>query len=205
MENLPNCLFKINEKTFSKSDRLIIFYREVCHRKILDSLNNIISSCCKHVNYVEISSHTKNALDFSLSTCVGSILGKFRGKHLDIIIVSEDNGYRGLVDFLSYIKPNLSYTISLSFRYDLPYNSSKQCYCMLDVISNFCLDEALVEKLNVELDKYYKTNWRPSFKGLIDFLLVSCYSRQDIHNTLNSLFGNKGVDLYRWMKTHYIC
>lgn len=205
MENLPNCLSKINEGTFKKSDRLIIFYREICHRKILNSLNEIIDYNCKHVSYVEILAHTKNALDFSLTACVGSILGKFRGRHLDIIIVSKDNGYKGLIDFLSYIKSKLSYTVSLSFRCDLPCNNNKQYYCMLDIIANLCYDETLVEKLNVELDRYYRKHCRLHFCGLIEYLLDSCYSRRDIHNTLNSLFGMDGTDLYRWMKTRYIC
>lgn len=80
-----------------KSDKVVIFYSDNSARISVDDLNTVMSSKAL-VEFVKIDYLGHNALDFNLTMYVGKIIGQFRGKTLEINIISKDAGYDTLKD-----------------------------------------------------------------------------------------------------------
>ena len=74
------------------NDEVVIFYSKNANKLSFDEMHLISASNAK-IKYIEIETLGHNALDFNLVMYIGVIIGKFRGTHLDINIVSNDTGF----------------------------------------------------------------------------------------------------------------
>lgn len=198
LENVPKCFDKVGIDTFSKSDRVIVFYREVLHSKLIKSIKSVLDVYCRNVSYIKVSSHTKNAMDFSLVACLGTIIGNFKGSRLEIVIVSRDSGYHGILDYIDFIKGRLRYELSFSFVSELI--GSRGYIRLLDA----AISSTYSKLANEEIKRYCCKNERNLDFNVVLNILRCCTTTCCVHNNLTKYFGNVGLDLYNWMKSNYI-
>lgn len=84
-------------KEISKKSSVAIFYSATCKTKLLDALTNM-SNKGVALSFHKITTGTKNALDFQLSSYLGYLIGN--GKQKDkFYIVSKDKGFDCVVTF----------------------------------------------------------------------------------------------------------
>lgn len=203
LENLPNCLFEVEKGVFKGTDTIVVFYRKSLHQQILKTAHILLEECCKHVKYVEITSTTKNALDFNLVAFLGSTVGRFHGKLLEFIIVSKDLGYMGISDYTERLRDTVKFTLNVVFRSDLySYSNKGNMMCLVDVFSGFYINDSLYESIEKEFKRF---GGSVPTKVIMDTLVGECVSRGGVHNVLVHRFKAEGADLYRWMKNRYVC
>lgn len=203
LENLPNCLFEVENSIFKGSDNVIVFYRKSLHCKVLKESHILLEECCRHVRYVEITSTTKNALDFNLVAFLGNIIGNFKGRLLELVIVSRDSGYKAISDYIRNIKDSISFTIKLFFRENLYSLSARgTMVCLADVFSDCYIDSFLYRCIEKEIKRF---NGCIPTKVVMKALVGECLSRGDVHNLLVHRFKADGAELYKWMKSRYVC
>lgn len=67
-------------------------YSKNANNMSMDAVSKI-NRCAAKIDFIDIKYLGKNALDFQLCALLGTQIGKFRGKTLEIYIVSNDTGY----------------------------------------------------------------------------------------------------------------
>lgn len=90
-ENVNNGGMKGLEN-LTKKDVVYILYSENANTMQLQTAEKIRNSLAT-IQFVKIKHLGKNALDFQLCALLGTKIGKFRGRILDLYIVSNDTGY----------------------------------------------------------------------------------------------------------------
>lgn len=203
LENLPNCLFEVEKGIFKGSDSIVVFYRKSLHCKVLKDAHNLLEECCRHVRYVEITSTSKNALDFNLVAFLGNIIGNFKGKLLELVIVSRDSGYRAIADYIRNVRDSLSFTIKVFFKDNLyALSTNGKMICLADVFSVSYIDSSLYRCIEKEIKRF---NSNVPTKVIMKALVKEKLSRGDVHNVLVHRFKAEGSELYKWMKSRYVC
>ena len=203
LENLPNCLFEVEKGIFKNSDNIVVFYRKSLHCRVLKDSHILLEECCKHVRYVEITSTTKNALDFNLVAFLGNIIGNFKGKLLELIIVRKDSGYRAIADYIRNVRDSVNFAIKLFFKENLYSLSTKgNMVCLADVFSDCYIDSSLYRCIEKEIKRF---NGSIPTKVIMKALVGECLSRGGVHNILVHRFKAEGAELYKWMKSRYVC
>lgn len=110
LENVPNSILHVEKSSLTRSSNLVVFYSERV-RSHVDLVRANLERCFRSVRYVYIVPNVKNALDFNLVCYVGILVGSFRGRSLEIYVVSNDTGYLAISDYLD----------SLATRFTLQY------------------------------------------------------------------------------------
>ena len=90
-ENVQSAGLKGIEK-LKKNDRVYFLYSKNASTIHIDAARKIHESIAE-IEFIDIKHLGKNALDFQLCTLMGEKIGKFRGKNLELYIVSNDTGY----------------------------------------------------------------------------------------------------------------
>lgn len=91
-ENLGNNAI-IGANNLNKDDNVVIFYNENSTIKLNTHIQ--LEKCVAKKEYYNVKSKTSNALDFQLSSYVGSLIKKEK----NICIISKDRGFQAVVDF----------------------------------------------------------------------------------------------------------
>lgn len=99
LENVPNSILHVEKSSLTRSSNLVVFYSERV-RSHVDLARANLERCFRSVRYVYIVPNVKNALDFNLVCYVGILVGSFRGRSLEIYVVSNDTGYLAISDYL---------------------------------------------------------------------------------------------------------
>ena len=87
-ENVQSAGLKGIEK-LKKNDRVYFLYSKNASTIHIDAARKIHESIAE-IEFIDIKHLGKNALDFQLCTLMGEKIGKFRGKNLELYIVSND-------------------------------------------------------------------------------------------------------------------
>ena len=140
-----------------------------------------------NIEFIEIKELGSNALDFQLCALLGNIIGKFRGKELNISIVSNDKGYEPLVNgFPQLIKPQLK---------------DKNIQLNIDLISS--INEVTSENL-ISPSSYNHVKKMINSKEKIKLLFPIIKNNNNLrllHNQLIKAYGdNLGKDVYNFLK-----
>ena len=77
-------------------DKLFIFYSKNASSITINTHKNLEKTKATK-KYIEVTSTTKNALDFQLSTCLGALIKEFPDD--EIAIISKDKGYNAVIEF----------------------------------------------------------------------------------------------------------
>lgn len=195
LENLPKSLSNLIANKETKKSNIIIFYSKTqCKR--LSSLKDNLSHVFNKVDYLYISDNSHNALDFNLVCYVGKLIGTFKGKVLEIYILSEDKGYYAIKDFVKYQNPQ--YRLSIKY---VSCIQEKKCYINVTMsvltllVGNYpnqLKDRTLsILYKRVDIIKVIKKN---ATKG-----------KHEIWRALTTVYGEKeGSKIYSLLKTTYI-
>lgn len=100
LENVPNSILHVEKSSLTRSSNLVVFYSERV-RSHVDLARANLERCFRSIRYVYIVPNVKNALDFNLVCYVGILVGSFRGRSLEIYVVSNDTGYLAISDYLN--------------------------------------------------------------------------------------------------------
>lgn len=87
-----------NINGISDSDTFIIFYSDTCKNITLDVISDILSHNISYKSF-KVSTGSKNALDFQLSSYLGYLIGKETNEKAEYYIVSNDKGFDYICDF----------------------------------------------------------------------------------------------------------
>lgn len=90
-ENVNNNGLKGIE-SLKKNDKVFILYSENANTLKIDTVKKVRESKAL-IEFIDIQCLGTNALDFQLCVLLGEQIGKFRGKKLELYIVSKDHGY----------------------------------------------------------------------------------------------------------------
>lgn len=93
-ENVGSTGFNGIEK-LNENDEVIVFYSRNAIRTALDIFGTDGNA---KIRFIKAECGTQNALDFQLSSCIGSLAKEIRGGD-EIWIISKDKGYSPLVPF----------------------------------------------------------------------------------------------------------
>ncbi len=112
--------------------------------------------------YIEVNSTTKNALDFQLSTYLGSLTKEF--SDAEFAIVSKDKGYHGVVEFWKkhnrtvYSFTSVSRTVEKNLKTELKLvlkSNSDKIAEVTEIINKYKtkqgINNALVKKYKSEI------------------------------------------------------
>lgn len=97
-----------NVKKLKNNDEVILFYTDKSNKIPID-LHVLINESCARFEYIYVSSGGKNALDFQLSTYLGSIVATNKAQNYNI--VSYDKGFEYVIDY--WKRRNQSFSIKL--------------------------------------------------------------------------------------------
>lgn len=117
LENIERSLKWCCNREYAEDDRVYVFYSdELCSS--YGRYRTALSKKCNFVRGIYIGSKGKNALDFNLAAVLGMVIQEVKGQgkdSLDVIIVSDDMGYRNLQSFATWSKINFSITVNMDF------------------------------------------------------------------------------------------
>ena len=91
-----NGLIGISKENFNESDKIVIFYSENAKSMTID-LHREFEKTRATKEYIKVKVGSSNALDFQLSSYLGSCIEKDRSKRF--YIISKDLGFDSVCDF----------------------------------------------------------------------------------------------------------
>ena len=172
--DLENCgdVFKNIEDADYKSSRCIIVYSNRCE-VVYNKYLPIAQKYFKYVDSLRVEGIVKNALDFNLSMYLGYMLGKFRGKRVEVIIISKDKGYSALKYAIESISNRKNIGVSFleksCIRSDYRRSSLNELY----YIRNLTILQLIIS--NQHSDKWH------------DLVMLSCpYLQENDYDLINS-------------------
>ncbi|MDD6214614.1 MAG: PIN domain-containing protein [Firmicutes bacterium] len=163
-----NGLLGLDNKT--KNDTIIIFYSSSSNT-LSFSLHRQLSAAEAKIEYIEVTSGGKNALDFQLSSYLGYLIAQ--NPQNEYVIITKDNGYNVIKDFWK------KRGIHLSIAYNLSMESEK----------------AMIKKLNEVIPQY-----KEDVSTVLSYI-EKYKTKQGINNALVKTFGSdKAGIVYKAIK-----
>lgn len=194
LENLPKSLNNLLANKETKKCNLVVFYSEN-QRRMVNNLKENLDHVFNKVDYLYISDSSHNALDFNLVCYVGKLIGTFKGKTLDLFILSADKGYHAIKDFIKHQSPK--YKLQIKYMTGI---QEKECHLnvtmsvltlLVGAYPNHLKEKALSALCKRDVIEVIKNN---SNKG-----------KQELWQSLRTVYGEKeGSQLYNILKTTYL-
>lgn len=196
LENLPKSLNNLIASKETKKCRLVVFYSKKQQKRVA-SIKENLSHVFSSVDYLSIYEESHNALDFNLVCYIGKILGSFKGKNLELFIVSEDKGYHAIQNFIN--SQTFKYKLSLDYISDI-----QEVDCHLDVNMS-----VLTLLISSRYPNYLKSRVLSSLYLRLDVIeLIKKHmlnGKYELWQILTTTYGNKaGNKFYNLLKTTYI-
>ena len=164
LENVGDAFKRIQDEDY-KSSKCFILYSSQCAGAVSRSVP-IAYKYFKHVKYIKTPNGPKDCLDFNLALLLGYELGKFKGKKLEVVIVSRDNGFFGLENLVEQLATEKSIEVKFLKKPRLMYSYNNSKSLCVDKHSRYYNDTVL----NLIADDYYD--------GLQDTVLERVFVRK---------------------------
>lgn len=181
----------------SKTDKVIIFHSE-SDKVAFDTLE-LIGSCPASVSYIMNGLQAENSLDFQMVFYMGRLVGKFKGKELQLIIISNDKGYDAVMcckgyipmehveiqrfpsieDYFSYLTGETPKVENVKEKESVSLESLRKQ--IKDKLKSLNCTE---EEINTVLKEVRVCYWDPQY----------------VHNHLQKVYGRRGSKLYGYVK-----
>lgn len=196
LENLPKSLNNLLANKETKKCNLVVFYSENQRRRV-NNLKENLDHVFNKVDYLYIEEESHNALDFNLVCYIGKILGSFKGKNLELFIVSEDKGYHAIQNFIN--SQTFKYKLSVDYISDI-----QEVDCYLDVSMS-----VLTLLIGSSYPNYLKNKVLSSLYQRLDVIeLIKRHmlnGKYELWRSLTTTYGKKmGSRFYNLLKTTYI-
>ena len=196
LENVPKSLNNLIANKDTKKCNLVVFYSENQQRRVA-SIKENLNHVFKSVDYLYIEEELHNALDFNLVCYIGKILGSFKGKNLELFIVSEDKGYHAIQNFIN--SQTFKYKLSVDYISDI-----QKVDCHLDVSMS-----VLTLLIGSSYPNYLKNRVLSSLYQRLDVIeLIKKHmlnGKYELWQSLTTTYGEKaGSKFYNLLKTTYI-
>lgn len=196
LENVPKSLNNLIANKDTKKCNLVVFYSENQQKRVANIKENL-NHVFKSVAYLYIGEESHNALDFNLVCYIGKILGSFKGKNLELFIVSEDKGYYAIQNFIN--SQTFKYKLSVDYISDI-----QKVDCHLDVSMS-----VLTLLIGSSYPNYLKNRVLSSLYQRLDVIeLIKKHmlnGKYELWQSLTTTYGEKaGSKFYNLLKTTYI-
>ena len=184
------------EKT--KDDTIIIFYNKHCN-KLTFSLHEQIQKTNAKVQFMENENHTKNGLDFNISSYLGYLISQ--NSNQNFIIVSKDCGFKGLIDF--WDKMDISVSVSTNLLTDVKLIKQVEVITKKDdIVTIKPQQKAQQIKKDITIEKIQKKI--PQYQKELDqiFNIVNNNTTKlSVNNALAKVYGSrKAGAIYKEIK-----
>ena len=202
-ENVQSAGLKGIEK-LKKNDRVYFMYSKNASTMHMDAVRKM-HECVAEIEFIDIKHLGKNALDFQLCALMGEKIGKFRGKNLELYIVSNDTGYdsvkHGTYEMFKETFKKKGKTLSIrricNFTETIDAEDKKK---NAEEKARSIVEEKR-EKLKAIVDVALKgSNYTNKATTIVD-LLMKKTSPIDFHNKCCQTFGSEdGRNIYLLLK-----
>lgn len=208
LENLPYAMKWACRQTYSSEDRVYVLYSDELHNFYAANLVRLKKKC-QNVHVIKIFSRSSNALDFNLSGVFGMLVQECMQNNkrgIEIHIVSEDKGYKALIDLARWSKLNFGINVKITFD----NNREDMDVIKKDMTLYSSNDVSLMQKMGFT---FYRSNKHLLFDYVLNgesgdvkdrvwrALVGSCWVKSNIYNSIQKFFNiNEAKRLYDIIK-----